>query len=102
MEYVFHDAARQEFLDSAAYYESKVPGLGERFIVEINRCIELLLDTPEIGTPISEKLRRHVIDDSFPFAVVYAVIGNLLFIVAVAHNSRRPNYWKKRFSIMDR
>jgi len=96
MEYVFHDEARQEFLASAVYYESKIPGLGERFITEVDRCIALLLATPEIGSPISKTLRRHAIDDNFPFAIVYAVFSNLLFIVALAHHSRRPHYWKKR------
>jgi toxin ParE1/3/4 len=96
MDYVFHDHARQELLGSAAFYESKVPGLGDRFIDEIDRCISLLLNAPEIGSPMTDKLRRYVVDDSFPFAIVYAVLGDVLFVVSVAHHSRRPNYWKNR------
>ncbi len=96
MEYTFHDDARQEFLDSAAFYESKVLGLGDRFVNEVNRSIQLLLATPEIGSPNGGVLRSLVIDDNFPFSIIYAIVDETLFIIAIAHHSRRPNYWKNR------
>ena len=36
----------------------------------------------------------------FPFSVVYAVVADLVYIVAVAHGSREPGYWRLR--IQDR
>lgn len=42
MNYEFHPDAEQEFIEEAAYYESEVPGLGSRFVDELNRVIELL------------------------------------------------------------
>ncbi len=35
-------------------------------------------------------------NDSFPFSLVYVVRGEILFVVAVAHQSRRPGYWRGR------
>ena len=32
----------------------------------------------------------------FPFSLIYSVEGSLIWIIAVAHQSRRPGYWRKR------
>jgi hypothetical protein len=32
----------------------------------------------------------------FPFSLVYRLFSGDVHIVAVAHSSRRPNYWKDR------
>jgi hypothetical protein len=34
----------------------------------------------------------------FPFSVIYAVTGPLLYVLAVAHGSRGPGYWKSRLA----
>ena len=96
MRFEFHSQAREEFLGAVSRYEAEVPGLGARFIAEFQRCIGLLLETPEIGSPMGRKLRRFVLDDHFPFSIVYAIQGDTLFVIAVAHASRRPGYWKRR------
>ena len=96
MGFELHSEAREEFLNAVSRYEAEVPGLGARFVAEFERCVGLLLDAPQIGSPLGRKLRRFVLDDNFPFSVVYAVIGDTLFVVAVAHASRRPGYWKQR------
>ena len=96
MQFELHSEAREEFLGAASRYETEVPGLGGRFINEFDRCMALLLDSPAMGSPVGQKLRRFVLDDHFPFSVVYAVLGATLYVVAVAHGSRRPGYWKHR------
>lgn len=72
-----------------------MPGLGARFVAEFERCVGLLIDAPKIGTPYG-RLRRFVIDDGFRFSIVYVVRAETLFVVAVAHNSRRAGYWRGR------
>jgi hypothetical protein len=32
----------------------------------------------------------------FPYNVVYRIRDDDIYVVAVAHTSRRPNYWKDR------
>jgi hypothetical protein len=45
---------------------------------------------------MSRKLRRFALNDRFPFSIVYSIQGDTLFVIAVAHASRRPGYWKRR------
>jgi plasmid stabilization system protein ParE len=95
MNYEFHPDAEQEFIEEAAYYESEVPGLGSRFTDEVDRVIELLRENPKSGAPVDEHL-RHFVLRRFPHSIVYAVLSKTLFIVAVAHGSRKPGYWRSR------
>jgi len=91
-----HSAARAEFLEAVSRYETLVPGLGVRFLGEFQRCIGLLVDAPLMGSPLGRHLRRHVMDDHFPYAIVYAIRGDALWVIALAHASRRPDYWRSR------
>jgi hypothetical protein len=48
------------------------------------------------GTPIKEKRVRPKSLLDFPFTIQYMFYDNIVYIVAVAHQSRRPGYWKGR------
>jgi toxin ParE1/3/4 len=91
-----HSEAREEFLQAVSFYETQVPGLGFRFIAQIERCQNALLETSQIGHPHGSRLRKFTVGDKFPYSIVYAVLGEVLFILAYAHGSRRPGYWRTR------
>lgn len=95
MNYEFHPEAEEELIEEAVRYESEVPGLGARFGAEVNRVIELLLENSQIGSPLDDDLRNFVLR-RFPRSVIYTVVGETLFIVAVAHGNRKPGYWRSR------
>jgi toxin ParE1/3/4 len=53
MTYDFHPEARLEYREAAAFYESRRPGLGAAFTVEVEDTIGRILEAPE-------RLRREV------------------------------------------
>jgi len=93
-----HSEARAEFLDAVARYEAEVPGLGARFVAEFERGVGLLLETPRLGARFGRRLRRFVLNDGFPYSVVYVEQEGVLLVVALAHAARRPGYWRQRTS----
>lgn len=95
MNYEFHPEAARELDEAALRYESLVPGLGTRFGDEVERVVELLLGYPELGVQVDRNL-RHFVLRRFPFSVVYAATADLVYIVAIAHGSREPLYWRLR------
>jgi plasmid stabilization system protein ParE len=95
MKYEFHPDAELELYEAAAYYEASLPGLGVLFGDEVDSVIGVLLNHPEMGARIDEDL-RHFVLSRFPFSVVYALTPDLVYIVAIAHGSREPGYWKHR------
>ena len=97
MKYKFHPEAEIELLDYATRYEDEVPGLGKRFRDEIERVVELLLERPELGSVLEGEI-RHFVLRRFPHAVIYAIIDDSLYFLAVAHGHREPGYWIKRLA----
>jgi toxin ParE1/3/4 len=95
MKYQFHPEAEQELYEAASRYESEVSGLGLRFADEVERVVRLLLELAELGSRLDDEL-RHFVLRRFPFSVVYAVASDVVYIVAVAHGSREPGYWRPR------
>jgi toxin ParE1/3/4 len=91
-----HSEARAELLQAVSFYDEQVPGLGSRFVAAIERCQKSILSTPRIGHPYSRRLRKFSVSDNFPYSIVYAVIKDEIFVVAYAHGSRRPGYWRAR------
>jgi plasmid stabilization system protein ParE len=41
---------------------------------------------------------RRLLARRFPFAVIYRVTADRVLVVAIAHQKRRPGYWRQRDS----
>jgi plasmid stabilization system protein ParE len=95
MKLEFHPEAEMELIEAAAHYELQVPGLGERFEAEVRRATDILLEHPDIGSPADPHLRRFILN-RFPFTLYYSATSDVLRIEVVAHQSRRPGYWRSR------
>jgi len=87
--------AEDEMNASAQYYEQQLPGLGHRFLDEIDRAILAIRAHPESAPVLHSKIRRKLIRH-FPFALLYRITTAGIVILAVMHQHRRPNYWKGR------
>ena len=77
------------------FYESRLGGLGMRFLLAFESGIERIEGFPQSGSPLSGGLRKIVVP-GFPFSIVYQETQDQIMILAVAHNYRRPGYWLHR------
>jgi plasmid stabilization system protein ParE len=91
----FQPAASEEIVETAAYYDREVPGLGSGFIIEVERIVGILRDQPTIGQRIEKEFRR-ILLARFPYSFIYCVESERIWVVAVAHQHRRPGYWRER------
>lgn len=71
MKLEFHPEAEQEFLDAVLRYEAEVPDLGGRFDAEVRAATAVLLQYPDMGTPIETDLRKLVLE-RFPYSLIYS------------------------------
>lgn len=92
---VFHEAAETELNDAAAYYEAENPGLGLAFIDEIEAVLHAIEANPHASPRRSGRVRRRPLVQ-FPYSVLYSFDGTAIRILAVAHQRRRPYYWRRR------
>ncbi|MFW5712540.1 MAG: type II toxin-antitoxin system RelE/ParE family toxin [Spirochaetia bacterium] len=97
MKVFFSYYARKEFEDALAYYELQNPGLGEQFKGEVKRGISRIVAFPR-GWPIECSEIRKCFLVRFPFKLLYSIEENHIFIIALAHLHREPNYWVERDS----
>jgi len=87
--------AREEFLESATFYEREAEGLGAEFIDAFEHAVQLLASNPHLGSHFEGSVRRKLLR-RFPFQLIYEVTPDEVLVVAVAHLSRRPGYWRDR------
>ena len=91
----FLSPAEIEMLDSAAYYETRVPELGTDFISTIEIAVLDLSDNPGKWPMIGKEIRRRILP-RFPYSILYKIDPEEIIIVAIMHQKRRPNYWINR------
>jgi plasmid stabilization system protein ParE len=93
--YSFHPDADAELAEASLFYESRLAGLGKSFAAEVERTISLVREFPDAGSAIGSG-RRRVVVARFPYSIVYRHNPDSIVIVAVAHQRRRPGYWRRR------
>jgi len=91
----FVDEARVEFLDGISYYEKKQPGFGRRFKVEVEQTLRWLSEHSEACRLRPSGYRRLNLR-IFPYYIPYITRGSTLWILAIAHERRKPEYWVQR------
>lgn len=95
MSILFHAEALEEMLESASYYEARSLALGWDFLNAIEQTIRRIVSSPDAGPVWRGDVRKRLVA-GFPFTVLYSIEPDQIFVVAVAHQSRRPGYWLKR------
>lgn len=92
-----HPQARREYLAAVRYYESVKEGLGQRFVDSIEAGFDSINKHPLAWPPINPSVRKRVVA-VFPYTILYVPRSDEAFIVAIMHQSRRPDYWTSRLS----
>jgi plasmid stabilization system protein ParE len=95
MQIIFNELAVKEMNDAILYYELKFTGLGDAFKEEIKRSVKRIVKYPKAWTPIDDEIRKYVMH-KYPFSIYYSIDKNTLYIIAIAHQHRKPNYWIDR------
>lgn len=69
----------------------------------VERCLALIAEAPErwpiypMRRRVVYLVRRYVMQE-YPYVLPYYVWGDTVFVLAVAHTSRKPGYWLSRLS----
>ena len=91
------ESAQAELDDAIAWYASQAPGLGDAFLIETLKTLKLIEQYPKAWHPLTQQISRCRLR-RFPYSVVYAQEGSDLLVLAVAHQHRKPGYWRTRLN----
>ena len=92
MKVVFSKLAKLELEDAIAYYELELSGLGINFKKEVRKNIERIKKFPEAASIERGEIRKSLLH-KFPYKILYSIESDHIFIIAIAHQHRRPDYW---------
>ena len=87
--------AEIELKDAADFYDMACQNLGGAFIDEVQRTIGKISEFPDAAPVIRGQIRKKPIA-KFPYSVIYSVHLDEIRILAIAHQKRRPFYWRSR------
>jgi len=96
----FTREAVAELEDAVRWYEQRREGLGLAFLAAVDQAVDSAARWPSMGTPIDlidagTEVRRVPVA-RFPYYLAYLLTGEVVRILAVAHERRRPEYWTGR------
>jgi len=97
LDLLFHPDVAGEIKASYRWYQNQAEGLGDDFLHELELACQAIIEFPATWPRLKKDYRRFLLS-KFPFSVVYRVQNTNIFVVAVMHNSRKPDYWKTRTS----
>ena len=83
------EEAGSEFAAAVTYYDTR------RFEDEIDRTVLWLAEHP-YACQLRRGIYRRMSLQIFPYYIPYIVRESTLWVVAIAHSRRRPEYWIRR------
>lgn len=95
LQIVVHSAAEAEIKAASTYYESLQAGLGDSFLREVAQGFNQIQNLPLGWAILFDDIRRYLLH-RFPYGIVYRVEADRIFVLAVMHLRRKPNYWRVR------
>ena len=95
-EVLFHPEARLELAQAMEYYRAISPTLGREFYEEFKLVIRDVMDFPEASRQVSAIGVRRKQMNRFPYGLLYVIDPDAIYVVAVAHERRHPDYRKYR------
>ena len=95
MNKVILQQAYEELNDAVEHYEEKQAGLGLRMMGEIDKHVQWIMQNYTVPRVRKGGYRR-VNPKTFPYNIAYRVRVDTMWILAIAHNHRKPEYWITR------
>jgi plasmid stabilization system protein ParE len=96
----FDDEAAAEYRFAGRWYEARREHLGLEFFEAVDATIDQIVAMPGAGSrvrqlPAELAVRRRAVA-RFPYHVVYMELVTHIRVLAIAHDRRKPGYWKDR------
>lgn len=81
--------------DACDWFECQQSGLGLRFRNDVREATLRIAGSPMLFPVEMQEVRRYVMN-RFPYTLRYVLRADEVWIVAVSHQHRRPDYWAER------
>jgi toxin ParE1/3/4 len=92
----FHRLAAREYRLARKWYRERSAEVAERFVLAVNQAVSRMeADADSLSMLVGAY--RYIKVARYPYLLIFRRIdGAHVVVVAVAHTSRRPRYWRRR------
>ena len=95
MDLHFLSEATAEAEEARRWYARRDLELASDFDQALANAVTQIKKSPTTWPQYMHGTQRYLVW-RFPFAIVYVVESEVIYVVAIAHYSRRPGYWGQR------
>jgi len=92
-EIVLLASAKSDFDAAFNWYAARSESAATRFTEEVANAIERAAHQPDRFGRL-DTVHRQARVKRFPYRIIFQVDGERVTVVAIAHHSRRPEYWR--------
>jgi len=92
--------ARVDIREALLWYEDQGPGLSDRLTAELDGLFDRITRSPLQFPEVGQGVRRGLLQ-RFPYAVYFLFDEDSSFVLAVLHQRRHPDIWKRRIPARD-
>lgn len=97
MKYLWDEGALDDLEEATRFYFQQDPSVEIRFAECIDKAIDQVTSRPYSWPILESDVRRFVVE-IFPYSLLYSIVSDHVLILAVAHQSRHPDFWKDRIN----
>jgi toxin ParE1/3/4 len=92
----FARGAQADLEDAARWYADRSQQAFNRLLSAVEHALSLAIEFPDAWPRLSDGEERRIPLRRTPYSLVYRTETRLIIILAIAHSSRRPGYWRSR------
>lgn len=87
--------AEKDITEAIDWYEKQLPGLGTRFLDDLDMTIKSIVNNPQLYRKVYKNFRRALLN-KFPYGIYYLLESDRIIIMAIYHEKRDSKNWKRR------
>jgi toxin ParE1/3/4 len=92
---ILRPEAERDAEEAAFWYDLQRPNLGDRFTQELRQLFDRIAEYPLQFPRLDPTIRRGHLQH-FPYSVYFAAEEETVVVIAVLHQRRHPDTWKRR------
>lgn len=91
-----HPEARDEARAATNWYRARSQDAALDFARTVRAGVQSIREQPAACACWQDSDARRKVLSRFPYSIFYVVENDTVIVVAIAHHTRRPGYWRPR------
>lgn len=95
VDFLLHPEAQTDYEDAFRWYRERSEEAAKRFEMDVELALESVRLHPERFARYDED-HRFALLNRFPYSIIYQHKDEQVYVIAIAHAKRHPDFWKGR------